>query len=75
MKGTVNQDCYSVKVFFNFTQLHLPGCAKIDCNYPEFEQLIAKNSYSDKNLQTLCSTTHNTSQSPPSALPTTQNIQ
>ena len=53
--GSKSKDCFIVKVFYNFEQLQLPGCAKLDCSFEEFESYIEKIGLNYDQMDEICS--------------------
>ena len=53
--GSKSIDCFIVKVFYNFEQLQLPGCAKLDCSFEEFESYIEKIGLNYDQMDEICS--------------------
>jgi len=52
--GSKTKDCYIVKVFYNNDQLKLPGCAKLDCTFSEFEAYIAAVGFDYNKIDEFC---------------------
>ena len=52
--GSKSKDCFTVKIFYNFEQLQLPWCKKLDCSFSEFESYIIKTGLNYDQIQKQC---------------------
>jgi hypothetical protein len=53
-KYSKSKNCHLVKVFFNDSQLQLPGCKGLDCYFDEFENYIKKTGMGYEEMEKIC---------------------